>query len=265
MTDVPEPTRYGEPVWLEPYPDALLAGIPDDAPGPAARYDARESIALAFVVGLQRLPPQQRAVLVLRDVLGFRAAEVAEMLDTTEHSVNSLLRRARAAFESRLPTTGRDRAPRPNFKLERDIVGSFADAIEAGDIDGVVAIDPSLMIADEEPDEQARRHGEADPAPRVGPSHRRRLGDDAARALRVSGRRCDRRVPARPYAPTRRAAARTDARQRLARVRLLLPDPTDGDRAAARTARPHPRGRKISAITWFADSTVFPASDCREY
>src|SRR5205085_8461132 len=83
---------------------------------------------------------QQRAVLVLRDVLGFRAAEVAEMLDTTEHSVNSLLRRARAAFETRLPATGRERAPLPNSKLERDVVGRLADAFEAGDIDGVVAL-----------------------------------------------------------------------------------------------------------------------------
>ena len=91
MTDVPEPTRRTEPIWLEPYPDVLLEGIADDAPGPDARYETREAIALAFVVGLQHLPPQQRAVLVLRDVLGYRAAEVADMLGSTEASVNSLL------------------------------------------------------------------------------------------------------------------------------------------------------------------------------
>src|SRR5215211_7240933 len=73
MTEVPEPTRYGEAIWLEPYPDVLLEGIPDQAPGPEARYEAKEAIALAFIVGLQHLPPQQRAALVLRDVLGFRA------------------------------------------------------------------------------------------------------------------------------------------------------------------------------------------------
>ena len=140
MTDVPEPTRRTEPIWLEPYPDVLLEGIADDAPGPDARYETREAIALAFIVGLQHLPPQQRAVLVLRDVLGYRAAEVAHMLGSTEASVNSLLQRARSAFESRLPATGRERAPLPDSKVERDLLGSFADAVEAGDIDAMVAL-----------------------------------------------------------------------------------------------------------------------------
>src|SRR5204863_4648823 len=135
MTDVTEPTRRGEPVWLEPYPDVLLDGIPDDAPGPEARYETKETIALAFIVGLQHLSPQQRAVLMLRDVLGFRAGEVAEMLDSTEASVNNLLRRARAAFESRLPAAGRERAPLPNSKREREIVGRYADAIQTRNAD----------------------------------------------------------------------------------------------------------------------------------
>ena len=140
MTEMPKPTRYAEAIWLEPYPDALLGGIPDQAPGPEARYETKEAIELGFIVGLQHLPPQQRAVLVLRDVLGYHAEEVAEMLETTAHSVNSLLRRARAAFESRLPAAGRERAPLPNSKRERDTVGRFADAIQTGDIDGVVAL-----------------------------------------------------------------------------------------------------------------------------
>jgi RNA polymerase sigma-70 factor (ECF subfamily) len=140
LSQMPEPTRWNEPVWLEPYPDALLDGVADEAPGPEARYETREGIALAFIVGLQHLPPKQRAVLVLRDVLGYRAAEVAEMLKTTEASVNNLLRRARAAFESRLPAVGRERAPLPDSKLEREIVGRFAETVENGDVDGMVAL-----------------------------------------------------------------------------------------------------------------------------
>ncbi len=140
MSDMPEPTRYREAIWLEPFPDMLLEGVPDQAPGPEARYETKEAIALAFIVGLQHLPPQQRAVLVLRDVLGFRAGEVATMLDTTEASINSLLRRARGAFESRLPATRREGAPLPSSRRERETIGRFADAIEAGDIEDVVAL-----------------------------------------------------------------------------------------------------------------------------
>ena len=81
--DPPEPTRLGEVLWLEPYPDILLEGLADPAPGPEARYEASESISLAFITALQMLPPRQRAVLILRDVLGFHASEVAHMLDTT--------------------------------------------------------------------------------------------------------------------------------------------------------------------------------------
>jgi RNA polymerase sigma-70 factor (ECF subfamily) len=136
----PEPTRYAEPTWLEPYPDVLLESVPDSTPGPEARYEAREAIALAFVAGLQHLPPAQRAVLVLRDVLGFRAAEVADMVDGSEASVNSALQRARAAFEARLPAADRDRAPLPRSTRERELVGRFADAFEGGDVDAIVAL-----------------------------------------------------------------------------------------------------------------------------
>jgi RNA polymerase sigma-70 factor (TIGR02960 family) len=140
LNDPPTPSRIAEPIWLEPYPDALIEGIADDAPGPEARYEQGEATALAFVAGLQYLSPPQRAVLVLRDVLGFRAAEVAAILDTGEAAVNSLLRRARAALESRLPAATRDRAPLPNSRREREVVGQFANAIEDGDIDTVVAL-----------------------------------------------------------------------------------------------------------------------------
>jgi RNA polymerase sigma-70 factor (TIGR02960 family) len=138
--EAPEPSRRTEPTWYEPCPDALLAELPGTAPGPEARYEATESLALAFVAGLQRLPPRQRAVLVLRDVLGFRAAEAAEMLDSSEASVNSALQRARAALDSELPARDRDRAPLPRSPGERELVGRFVDAFESADIDRVVAL-----------------------------------------------------------------------------------------------------------------------------
>jgi RNA polymerase sigma-70 factor (ECF subfamily) len=167
MTEMPEPTRYGEAIWLEPFPDVLLEGIADQAPGPEARYETKEAIELGFIVGLQHLSPSQRAVLVLRDVLGYRAEEVAEMLDTTAQSVNSLLRRARAAFESRLPAVERERAPLPDSKRERDTIGRFADAIQTGDIDGVVA-----LLTDEA---WLTRHAAAGTDPRQHPTSIRRL------------------------------------------------------------------------------------------
>ena len=118
MPQLPQPTRWGEPVWLEPYPDDLLAGIPDRAPGPDARYETKEAIALGFIVGLQHLPAKQRAVLVLRDALGFPASEVAAILETTEAAVNNLLRRARAALTRACPpataTVRHSRTPNSN-------------------------------------------------------------------------------------------------------------------------------------------------------
>ena len=135
----PRPTRFGEVPWLEPYPDALLDELPDSAPGPDTRYEAREAVALAFVTSLQRLPPRQRAALVLRDVLGFRAAEVATMLDTTETSVNSALQRARATLDATTPPR-RDRAPLPSSPSERELVGRFADAFENGSVEQIVAL-----------------------------------------------------------------------------------------------------------------------------
>ena len=138
--DAPRASAEREPTWLQPYPDALLDALPDSAPGPDARYEMKESVTLAFMLGLQRLPPRQRAALVLRDVHGFSAAEVAEMLEVTEASVNSALRRARVALDEDLPRPGRDRAPLPNSARERALVGRFADAFESGDIEGLVAL-----------------------------------------------------------------------------------------------------------------------------
>lgn len=127
-------THSDEPWWLEPYPDAL---IDEFEPGPEARYDARESIALSFVAGLQRLPTQQRVALVLRDVLGFSAAEVAKMLDSTPASVNSALQRAHAGFH---PAGDPDRARLPRSPHEAEVVDQFVDAIQQGDFDRVVAL-----------------------------------------------------------------------------------------------------------------------------
>lgn len=140
MHGMPEPSSHAEPVWLEPYPDVLLEGLEDAAPGPAARYETREAISLAFATGLQRLPPQQRAVLVLRDVLGFRASEVAGVLEITEGAVNGVLLRARTALDQRMPADARERAPLPRSRIEREVVGRFADAVEAGDVDTVVEL-----------------------------------------------------------------------------------------------------------------------------
>jgi RNA polymerase sigma-70 factor (ECF subfamily) len=229
MTEMPEPTRYGEPIWLQPYPDVLLEGIPDLAPGPETRYEAKEAIALAFTAGLQHLPPQQRAVLVLRDVLGFRAAEVADMLDTSDASVNSLLRRARAAFESRLPASGRDRAPLPDSKLEREVVGRFADAIQTGDTDAIVALltDDAWLTMPPEPYEYQ--------------------GLDAIGAFlrdRTARRGSPRLVPTRANGQPAFGCYFPSPHTEIARPAAMLALTLEGDR--------------ISAITWFGDSSVFP-------
>jgi RNA polymerase sigma-70 factor (TIGR02960 family) len=137
---LPDPTRGGEPLWLQPYPDSLLDDLPDTSAGPAARYEMRESVSLAFVAALQQLPPRQRAVLVLRDVLGFRAAETASILDCSLDAVNNALRRARAAIGRQLPPGWRDRSPLPGSARERAVVDRFTEAFERGDVDDVVAL-----------------------------------------------------------------------------------------------------------------------------
>jgi RNA polymerase sigma-70 factor (ECF subfamily) len=140
MAQPPKPTRMAEPTWLDPYPDLLLEGVADTAPGPEARYETRESVGLAFAAGLQHLPPRQRAALVLREVLGFHSSEVAEMLETTEASVKSALQRARATLDQRVPAGGQERVPAPGSARERELVGRFAVAVEQGDTAGVIAL-----------------------------------------------------------------------------------------------------------------------------
>jgi RNA polymerase sigma-70 factor (TIGR02960 family) len=137
----PEPTRLGDVLWLEPYPDALLEGLADRAPGPEARYEALESISLAFITALQLLPPRQRAALILRDVLGFHAAETARILETSEEAVTSALKRARAALERRRQgSADRQPAPPPGSAAEQQLVERLTRAFEAADVDGIVAL-----------------------------------------------------------------------------------------------------------------------------
>jgi RNA polymerase sigma-70 factor (TIGR02960 family) len=145
--------RSGEPWWLEPYPDDL----DDLAPSPEARYDARESIALSFVAGLQHLPPQQRTVLVLRDVLGFPAAEAADILGTTQAAVQSALIRARAGLRhDRDPHD----VPLPHSPAEAAIVDRFVSAFERFELDELVALltDNARLTMPPEPGEHRGPH-----------------------------------------------------------------------------------------------------------
>ncbi|EXG80458.1 sigma-70 family RNA polymerase sigma factor [Cryptosporangium arvum] len=133
VADAPQPTGLSDTVWLQPFPDALLA----DVAGPEARYEQTEAVSLAFVTALQALPPRQLAVLVLRDVLGFRADEVAEMLDSSVESVKSALKRARATLGHRRAT---EDPPAPGSATEDAITARFVEAWESADVDALVAL-----------------------------------------------------------------------------------------------------------------------------
>ena len=229
MAQPPEPTRLADPVWVEPYPDVLLDGVPDVAPGPEARYDTKESIELAFVTALQHLPARQRAVLVLRDVLGYRAAEAADILGTTEASVKGALQRARAALQARLPA-GRDRAPLPDSPSERQLAGRFAAAVEDGDIDAVLTLltsDAWLTM----PPEPYEYQGPAAIAAFL--RHRAAL---RGASLRLVPTRANTQPAFGCYLP----CAQTPIARPYGMIVLTL------------------RGDQISAITWFSDSSAFP-------
>jgi RNA polymerase sigma-70 factor (TIGR02960 family) len=217
----PEPTRLAEPLWLEPYPDALLEDLPDAAPGPEARYETKEAVALAFVSGLQQMAPRQRAVLVLRDVLGFGAAEVAEMLDGSEASVNSALQRARATLDARLPAD-RTRAPLPRSARERDLVARFAAAFEADDVDGVIALltDDAWVTMPPEPYEY---HG----AEAIGRFLRDRVVSRAGRGVRL--------VPTRANGQPAFGHYMEDPHAPIGRSAGVLVLTLEGDRIAAIT------------------------------
>jgi len=156
---LPEPTGAGDaPPWLEPYPDVLLDHLVDQHPGPEARYETTEAISLAFITALQLLPPRQRAALVLRDVLGYHAAEVAQMLGTTPEAVNSALKRARATVDNHLADSGstgrsgtgrsgtgsRRPARQPDTAAEHRLVARLTDALECADLGALI----ELLVTD---------------------------------------------------------------------------------------------------------------------
>jgi RNA polymerase sigma-70 factor (TIGR02960 family) len=229
MVEPPEPTRRTEPLWLEPYPDVLLEGVPDGSPGPESRYETKEAIALAFVAALQHLPPRQRAVLVLRDVLGFRTAETADMLDSSEASVKGVLQRARATLEARLSAGDRERAPLPHSPRERELVGRFADAVEGGDIESIVSLltDDAWLTMPPYPFEY---QGHA----AIAAFLRDRAGIRGA-PLRLVPTRANGQPAFGCYLPDEHAA--------IARPYGLMVLTLEGDR--------------LSAITWFGDSSIF--------
>jgi RNA polymerase sigma-70 factor (ECF subfamily) len=226
MAEPPPPTRLAEPLWLEPYPDVLLEGIPDTAPGPDARYETRESVGLAFVAALQSLPPRQRAALVLRDVLGFQTGEVAAMLESTDASVKSALQRARATLDERLPAA----VPRPSSAQERELVGRFTDAVERGDYDAMVLLltDDAWVTMPPEPYEYQGREAIA-----------RFLKDRAARrggSLRL--------VPTRANGQPAFGCYLPDVQAAIAHAYGLMVLTLDGER--------------IAAITWFRERSLLP-------
>jgi RNA polymerase sigma-70 factor (ECF subfamily) len=229
LDEAPAPTRRVEPIWLEPYPDVLLEEVPDRSPGPAARYEARESVELAFIVALQGLPPRQRAALVLRDVLGFRTAEVAEMLDTGEASIKGALQRARAALRARLPSADRERAPLAGSARERQLVGRFAEAVESGDIDDVVALltDDALLTMPPQPLEYQGHEAIA--------AFLRHRAELRGAPLRVVPTRANTQPAFGCYLP--------DARAAIARPYGMIVLTLAGD--------------AVAAITWFTDTGVF--------
>jgi len=227
MIEPPEPTRRSEPVWLEPYPDALLDGVPDDAPGPEARYETREAVGLAFVTALQRLSPHQRTVLVLRDVLGFRAAEAADILDTSETAVKSALQRARATLEA----GPAEAVPLPGSAGERELVGRFVHAVESGDVDAVVALltEDAWVTMPPLPYEYQGHVAIA------------RFLEDRANAR---GGQALRLVPTRANGQPAFGCYLPDAHTAIAHAYGLMVLTLAGER--------------VSAITWFGDNSVFP-------
>lgn len=138
----PEPSRRGEVTWLQPCPEAVLERLPEPAPGPSTRWETRESVELAFVHALQRLPPRQTAALLLCDVLGFGTAEAAAVLGTTSAAVKGALQRARAGLgKQRAGEWAGERTTVPaGSPEERLLAGRFAEAFIDGDVNALLAL-----------------------------------------------------------------------------------------------------------------------------
>jgi RNA polymerase sigma-70 factor (TIGR02960 family) len=230
MVEPPEPTSLSEPIWLEPYPDVLLEDVLDSAPGPQGRYETREAVGLAFVTALQHLPPRQRAVLVLRDALGFSAADVANMLNTTQAAVKAALQRARATLDDQGPTDELEGAPTPGSRRERELVGHFAAAVERGDVDAVV----SLLTDD--------AWVRMPPQPYEYQGHRAVAAFLRDRAIRRGAPL--RLVPTRANGQPAFGCYLPDAQAAITRAYGLMVLTLQGER--------------ISAITWFGDLGLFP-------
>jgi len=137
--EMPDGTPATDVAWLEPYPDSNLEGIADDAPNPEARYTSREAVKLAFVAAIQQLPPRQRAVLLLCDVLGWAAAEVATLLGGSTASINSALQRARETLVKRYPDGRPVDAPRPDATQQK-LLDRYLRAWEGLDLDSFVSL-----------------------------------------------------------------------------------------------------------------------------
>lgn len=138
-TQMPNGAPPTDVAWLEPYPDSHLEGIADHAPNPEARYAAREAVQLAFVAAIQQLPPRQRAVLLLCDVLGWTSAEAATLFDGTTASINSALQRARETLAKRYPDGAPVAAPRPGPE-QQELLNRYLKAWERHDVDAFVAL-----------------------------------------------------------------------------------------------------------------------------
>jgi RNA polymerase sigma-70 factor (ECF subfamily) len=218
-------------VWLDPIPDDLLDDIADNAQEPGARYEAKETFALAFVAALQHLPPRQRAALLLRDALGYSAAEVAGMLDASEASVNSALLRARATMSARLPGPERDRAPLPRSARERDLATRFAAAYAADDIHAVV----SLLTED--------AWYTMPPVP-LEYQGRQAIGNFLRESANWRGHRRQQLLPTRANGQPAHALYLHDGQAPIFRAHGLIVLTLEGDR--------------IHAITRFVDSSILP-------